>query len=283
MLIAQITDVHLGFEPDNPNEFNRKRLDQTLRTIAAMKPQPDLLLATGDLADAGDDEVSYRRLDEALAGLPFPIFCAMGNHDGRDAFRRVFPATRHSDGFIQYAIEDHPLRILILDTLEDGRHAGGFCEIRAAWLRARLEEQPDRPTLIACHHPPLATGLSWMTEEPDAPWIERLRAVVAAHDNIVALICGHLHRQITTLWAGTRLSVCPSTSPQVALDLDSIDPDRPDGRPMIVADPPGFAIHYWNGTELISHYDTAGDHLVLARYEPALQPLVRMLVAEREG
>jgi hypothetical protein len=97
------------------------------------------------------------------------------------------------------------------------------------------------------------------------------------------MISGHLHRQITTIWAGTRLSVCPSTAPQVALDLDDIDPDQPDGRPMIVADPPGYAIHYWNGAELISHYDHAGEHLVLARYEPALQPLVQMLLAERQG
>ena len=26
MLVAQITDIHLGFDPDNPAEFNRKRL-----------------------------------------------------------------------------------------------------------------------------------------------------------------------------------------------------------------------------------------------------------------
>jgi 3',5'-cyclic AMP phosphodiesterase CpdA len=281
MIIAQITDIHLGFEPDNPNEFNRKRLDQTLKVLASMKPAPDLLLATGDLADTGDDRVSYERLKDAVAALPFPVFYAMGNHDGRTAFRSLFPDTRQADGFIQYAIEEYPLRILVLDTLAEGRHGGGYCENRAAWLAARLAEQPDRPTLIALHHPPLATGLSWMTENPDAPWIARLRAVVSAHGNIVAMICGHLHRQITTSWAGTRLSVCPSTAPQVALDLDSIDPDRPDGRPMIVADPPGYALHYWTGAELISHYDTAGEHLVLARYEPALQPLVQMLVAEK--
>ena len=70
MLIAQITDIHLGFEPDNPAEFNRKRLDQTLRTLVAMNPQPDLLLATGDLADTGDDDASSRRLKKARAGLP---------------------------------------------------------------------------------------------------------------------------------------------------------------------------------------------------------------------
>jgi Icc protein len=63
----------------------------------------------------------------------------------------------------------------------------------------------------------------------------------------------------------------------------SIDPDQPDGRPMIVADPPAYAIHYWNGEQLVSHFDTAEEHTVLARYEPALQPLVQMLLAEKQG
>jgi 3',5'-cyclic AMP phosphodiesterase CpdA len=286
MLIAQITDIHLGFEPDNPDEFNRKRLDQTLAVLAGLKPQPDLLLITGDLADTGEDAVSYQRLKQAIAaaGLDWPIFCAMGNHDGRQAFRAEFPDAPHAgDGFIQYAIEDWPLRILVLDTLEEGRHGGGFCETRAAWLRKRLAEQPDRPTLIALHHPPLATGLSWMTESGQANWVLRLKEIIAGQRNVVAMICGHLHRQITTVWAGTRLSVCPSTAPQVALDLDAIDPDRPDGRPMIVADPPGYALHLWNGAELVSHYDSAADHVVLARYEPALQPLVQMLLGERDS
>jgi 3',5'-cyclic AMP phosphodiesterase CpdA len=283
MLIAQITDIHLGFEPDNPAEFNRKRLDQTLRTLAVMKPLPDLLLATGDLADTGDDEASYRRLKRALAGLPFPVRFCMGNHDGRDAFRKQFPEVPTADGFVQYAIEDYPLRILVLDTLEEGRHSGGFCETRAAWLSDRLAEQPQRPTLLVLHHPPIDTGLSWMSENPDAEWVKRLHGIVSRHSNIVAMISGHLHRQVVTLWAGTTLAVCPSTAPQVALDLASIDPDQPDGRAMIVADPPAYAIHYWNGSQLVSHYDTADEHTVLARYEPSLQPLVQMLLAEKQG
>lgn len=283
MLIAQITDLHLGFEPDNPAEFNRKRLDQTLHALCEMSPRPDLLLATGDLADAGDDDVSYQRLSSALAACPFPVFYAMGNHDAREPFLRQFPDVPTADGFIQYAIEDFPLRILVLDTLEDGRHGGSFCAIRAEWLRARLAEQPDRSTLLVLHHPPVDSGLSWMSEDPDADWVRRLHAVVAPSRNVVAMVTGHLHRPVMTQWAGTTLMVCPSTAPQVALDLDTIDPDRPDGRPMIVADPPGYALHLWNGTSLMSHYNTAEEHTVLARYEPALQPLVRMLAAEKNG
>src|SRR5688500_7413212 len=104
MLIAQITDIHLGFEPNNPAEFNRKRLDQVLRILTAMTPQPDLLLVTGDMADEGDDRVSYRRLRSALAGAPFPVHFCLGNHDSRDAFLEYFPEVPTAGGFVQYAI-----------------------------------------------------------------------------------------------------------------------------------------------------------------------------------
>lgn len=283
MLIAQITDIHLGFEPNNPAEFNRKRLDQTLRTLAAMTPQPDLLLVTGDLVDIGDDDASYERLKDALSDWPTPVAFCMGNHDDRAAFRKHFPGVPQASGFIQYALEEYPLRILMVDTLAEGRHGGGFCDARTAWLRERLAEQPDRPTLIALHHPPLPTGLSWMTESLKAQWTQRLHEVVAAHSNVVAIVAGHLHRPIVTCWAGTTLVVCSSTAPQVALDLQSIDPDRPDGRPMIVADAPGYALHYWDGERLMSHFGSAEDRDVLARFDEKLQPLVRMLVAEKKA
>lgn len=283
MLIAQITDIHLGFEPGNPDELNQRRLDTVLRTLSEMVPRPDLLLATGDLADTGDDAESYARLALSLTKLAIPTYFALGNHDGRDAFRGTFANIPMPGGFLQYAIEDHPLRILVLDTLEEGRHGGAFCEARAAWLSDRLAEAPHRPTLIVLHHPPIESGLSWMTEDPDAEWVKRLEAIVSAQSNIVALIAGHLHRPVVTRWAGTVLAVCPSTAPQVALDLDEIDPETPDGRPMIVADPPWFALHHWDGRRLASHFDTAGGHDVLAHYGPELQPLVRMLAAEKAG
>ena len=281
MLIAQITDVHIGFDPGNPDEFNRQRLDETLRALCEMVPRPDLLLATGDLVDAGDDSASYKRLREAWADMPFPIYPALGNHDGRSAFAENFPEVPTADGFVQYAIEDLPVRILVLDTLEEGRHGGNYCEIRAAWLRARLAEQPDRPTILVLHHPPIESGLSWMTENPDAEWVHRLHAIVSAQTNIVAMLAGHLHRPITTAWAGTMLAVCPSTAPQVALDLDTIDPDFPDDRPMIIADPPYYAIHAWTGHGLVTHFDTACDHNVIARYGENLQPLVKLLMDEK--
>ncbi len=282
MLIAQLSDVHLGFDPFNPHEYNRQRLDAVLAALRALEPAPDLLIVTGDIANDGDDEDAYSRFAGAMADLPFPIYPCMGNHDSRGPFLQVFPDVPSPDGFIQYAVEDHPLRILVLDTLEVGRHGGGYCETRAAWLRARLDEATDRPTLIALHHPPISTGIGWLTENPEAEWIARLRGIIQDRKNVVALISGHVHRPIVSKWAGTTLIVCPSSAPGIALDLRGIDPEQPDGRPMIVADPPGYALHLWDGAQLVSHFESATEHEVIARFTPKLQPLVRMLKEEKK-
>lgn len=280
MLIAQVTDIHLGFEPDNPAEFNRKRLDQVLRQLSAMKPRPDMLLATGDLVDRGDSE-SYRRLRNAFDGCPFPVFYCLGNHDVRENFVQWFPETPTAGGFVQYEHETPDLRILFLDTLEEGRHGGAFCETRGRWLKARLAEKPDAPTLIIMHHPPVEVGVEWMNTHPDEPWVGRVAEAMEGHGQIVGIICGHLHRAIVAGWRGKTIAICASTAPQVALDLSRIDPEQPDGRPMIIADPPAFALHRWNGRELVSHFDNADEHVVLARFDAKMQDLVRSLLGER--
>ena len=73
MLIAQVTDIHLGFNPEDPDELNRRRLDAVLAALVEMSPRPDLLLATGDLVEDGFDQISYQRLREILSDLPFPV------------------------------------------------------------------------------------------------------------------------------------------------------------------------------------------------------------------
>lgn len=280
MLVAQITDIHLGFEPDSPREFNRLRLDATLAALKSLNPAPDLLLATGDLVDRGD-VASYRRLREALAELPFPVHFAMGNHDDRDNFAAVFPEAEFNGGFLQYTLDAGPLRLVVIDTLEEGRHGGALCERRAQWLRDRLDQDRERPTLVVLHHPPIESGIAWMNTDPAEPWVHRLADALAGHNNLVGLICGHIHRAIATRWQGTVVATCPSTAPQVALELEPIDPERPDGRALIIADPPAYALHWWNGRELITHYDTAEQHQVLASYDEGLKSMIANMLAER--
>ena len=280
MLIAQVTDVHLGFEPDEPDEFNRQRLDLVISQLVTGVNRPDLLLATGDLVDRGDRE-SYVQLKDALAAAPCPVLYAMGNHDERANFLSVFPDTPVADGFIQYVVERDGRRLVIIDTLEEGRHGGAFCETRAAWLAARLAEAPDVPTVIVMHHPPVEVGIDWMNTHHEEPWVCRFADAIAGHRQIEALLCGHLHRAVAAPWRGVTVSICSSSAPQVSLDLRPIDPERPDERPMIVAEPPAYALHRWTEKGFVSLFHTAGDDMTLARYDTALQPLVRSLKAER--
>ena len=282
MLIAQVTDIHLGFEPGNPAEFNRQRLDRVLRALHEGPNRPDLLLATGDLTEHGDAE-SYRRLADAFSQCSFPVWPAMGNHDDRFNFVTTFPQVPSSDGFIHYIIELDDRHIILLDTLEPGRHGGAFCAARAAWLTARLDEDATTPTLIVMHHPPVEAGIAWMNTHPQEPWVQRFAATIADRPNIVAILCGHLHRTITAPWHGTTVAICSSTAPQLALDLRPMDPESPDDRPMIIADAPAYALHRWTEQGLVTHFETADEHKMLAKFDSGMQPLVRMLMDEREA
>jgi 3',5'-cyclic AMP phosphodiesterase CpdA len=281
MLIAQVTDIHLGFQPDDPAELNRKRFDDIISSLLAMDPRPDLLLATGDLTEHGA-VASYRVLKLILDTLPFPVLLTLGNHDNRANFRKVFGDVPVENGLVQYVHDAGPVRVIMLDTLSEGHHGGAFEAASADWLDAQLSVS-SKPTMLVLHHPPIESGNGWMTEDLDAPWVKRLEAVVRRHPHIIRLVTGHLHRAIVTTWAGAILSVCPSSGPQVAIDFREIDPENPDGRNMIVAESPGFALHYWTGENLLTYFGVGGEHPVLARYNARMQPTVRHILSERVG
>ncbi len=280
MLVAQITDIHIGFDPDNPDEFNRQRLDRVFARLRDGPNVPSILLATGDLTDKGDED-SYAQLAAAFADVPWPVLPCMGNHDLRDAFNAHFPGYVDPNGYIQYSHDLGALRLIVIDTLEEGRHGGAFCQERADWLRAELMQQRDMPTYIVMHHPPVDSGIEWMTTVRDEPWVTRFCAAIEGATQVRGLICGHLHRSLTLQWNGLTVAVCSSTAPQVSLDLRPIDIDLPDNRPMIVAEDPAFALHHWNGEALVSYFDRAGRQDVLASYDSRMQSLVTELIGER--
>ena len=283
MLIAQITDLHIGFVPNDPEEANVQRLRAVVDSILRLNPLPDLVLATGDLTEAGTPR-SYADLRAILAPLPMPVHFAMGNHDLRDTFADAFPAAPFDEsGFLQYVIERDGLRLIVLDTLDTSRHGGSFCETRAAWLSARLEEAPDTPTVIVLHHPPVATDIPWMTVLPGEPWVDRLHAAIAPHKQVIRLIAGHVHRTILAPFAHTYVSVCPSTAPQVSLEMAEIDVVVPDDRPLIVIEPPTFGLHSWKNGVFTSHTVFTGEHKVVAAYNRALQPMIQHMIAERDS
>jgi 3',5'-cyclic AMP phosphodiesterase CpdA len=279
-LIAQISDIHLGGAVSDGTDANRARLERVLEHLCAMARLPDLLLVTGDLAESGDED-SYRQLKQRLDRCPFPAHVALGNHDKRTAARTVFA---YGEGeFLHYSIDAPGLQIVVLDTLEEGRHGGAFCEAREAWLRATLRKAPERPVLVALHHPPIDTGLDWLTTSPNEPWLARLDGALSESRQVVALVAGHVHRPIAASRGGIAVRVCPSVAAPLALDLAALSPELPDGRPLVVDGPPGYALHLWRDGVLTTHFDFVEEHWTILRFGAAVQPFVHSLFSERAG
>src|SRR3989441_12049366 len=132
-------------------------LARCVAEILRLPQRPDLVLATGDLTDSGRAE-EYAHLRELLAPLPMPVYFIPGNHDERGALRAAFPEhayLRQWDPFVQYAIDDWPLRIVAIDTVIAGEDGGRLDDDRLGWLEKILYLQGEQPALLITHPPPL--------------------------------------------------------------------------------------------------------------------------------
>ena len=256
MLLAQITDLHVMAK--GQLAYGRVDAAGMLRDAVAhlnrLDPRPDAVVITGDLADKGDP-LAYEHLREILAVLQMRFFVIPGNHDRIAEFRRAFddqPYLSATGDYVQYAIEEFPLRIVAAHSVVPGRIYGRLDGEPLAWLERTLAEQPDKPTLVMMHHPPFATGLPHF-DVVGMDEFAGLERVIARHPQVERILCGHVHRALQTRFAGTIASACPSTAHQVAVDL------RPDGQDSFTLEPPGFQLHRWNGRTLFSYTVNVGN------------------------
>jgi 3',5'-cyclic AMP phosphodiesterase CpdA len=257
LLVCQISDLHIKL----PGRLSYRQvncaamLERCVQEILRLRQRPDLVIATGDLVDFGRPE-EYAHLRQLLAPLPMPVYLIPGNHDERAALREAFPDhpyLRQWQPFVQYAIEDWPVRIVALDTLIPGQGGGELCEERLAWLERTLAAQPDKPTLVIMHHPPFQTLIGHMDKQ-GLRGSDGLARLIARHAQVERVLCGHIHRPIQVRFGGTLASTCPSPAHQVALDL------APDAASAFTMEPPGFQLHAWRkGLGVVSHTAFIGE------------------------
>ncbi|EWY41119.1 metallophosphatase [Skermanella stibiiresistens SB22] len=251
MLIAQISDLHVT----EPGELAAGRIDTatalatTVARLNALRPRPDLVVITGDLAN-GPHPGEYEALARLLAPLE-PPWCAIpGNHDDRDGLRRLCagqPWLPPEGPYFQYVIDHLPVRVIALDTLVPGETSGLLCGRRTEWLERRLSESDGRPTVLLMHHPPHEVGVRFM-DALRCFGTERLGALVGKHPEIERILCGHVHRPTQVRWHGTISSTAPSAAFLFALDLD------PEAPAAVSPEPPAMALHLWrHGHGIVSH------------------------------
>lgn len=257
MIFAQISDMHI--KP--PGRLAYRKVDtaaalaRCVSHLNALKPRPELVLVTGDLTDIGTEE-EYALFRELMEPLRIPYFVIPGNHDERGALRRVLPEATYRPGgseFLQYTIEEYPVRLIGLDSLVPGEPYGELGPEKLAWLDAQLSTAAGRPTVLFMHHPPFLTGIHHMDVQNCRDG-SALGALIERHAQVQALLCGHVHRFIVTGWHGIAASICPSPSHAVAFDLD------PEGPSALFLDPPACLIHVWTEEkQLVSHVSFIGE------------------------
>ncbi|MGP6158899.1 MAG: phosphodiesterase [Vulcanimicrobiaceae bacterium] len=248
MIVAQISDLHIVRKGRLLHHMvnTAKYLRRCIARLNALEPRPDVVLATGDLVDAGKPK-EYKRLRKILEELKSPLYVVPGNHDRHEAFREAFADHRYLPaGAAQYVIDAYPVRLIGLDTTRPGETGGELDEQRLGWLDERLAEAPDRPTLVFMHHPPFKTGIRQL-DAAGLRGAEQLGALVERNPQIERIACGHIHRAMQVRWHGTVVCTAPSTAHQFVLELRE---RRPLG---FVLEPPGFLLHIWEEGSMVTH------------------------------
>ena len=256
MLIAQITDPHIGLEPGplTGRLDPRGGLRRALTHVRTLQPAVDVLLLTGDLADSGRPQ-DYAEIAALLADtLPTPaeggprVLAVPGNHDlrahARQALAQTMPVAPDAPGdCVCLHVEHGGLHLIGLDTVVPGAPHGALEADQLAWLQRQLATCAGAPVLIFMHHPPLVSGMAAMDACGLLQGRAELARLVAAHGGVQAIAAGHLHRPIVGQLGGAPVVVAPSSSHQLALDL------RADAPVAIRFEPPMIGVYRWTAED----------------------------------
>jgi 3',5'-cyclic-AMP phosphodiesterase len=230
--ILHLSDTHVtasGFDADGVDAL--AALDQILRDCRHLTGL-DLVVVTGDIADDGSAEgcaLVRERVGRFAAERGIPHIYATGNHDRRPGFTAAL-GTGHVDargadaGVLLDGVDDeraavsmvNGLRVVTLDSLVPGSGHGVVSRPQLDALGELLRTPAPAGTIIAFHHPPIHT--------PTAPWMieaglrnrDELAAVVDGTD-VVAILCGHFHLQLTGRLSGTTVWATPGVVTRIDL------------------------------------------------------------------
>jgi 3',5'-cyclic AMP phosphodiesterase CpdA len=196
MIIAQISDTHIAL--DTPDADQRIRdFALAVADINTLDPAPDVIVHTGDIVHNGRQD-EYAVAVATLAKAHAPVYVMAGNKDDRAKLREAFSAGGYlapDSGFIAYAIDDYPVRLIALDTLSSGGNKGDFCRERVRNLIDMIDAEKTKPIAVFTHHPPFEVPVGPDPLHFETPEVmSELRRALQHSGRVVAIFSGHVHR-----------------------------------------------------------------------------------------
>ena len=201
MLIAQLTDTHITV-PQNKNEdcyVKIEALQKCVLQINGLDKLPDIVVHTGDLSHNGQID-EYKLTKSIMDELKAPYLITAGNRDSIENLIEEFNlgSTKGQDQqLLQYTADIAGYRLVSVDTSSQNSNLGFLNFSKLAHLDKLLRQKPYCPTVIFMHHPPITLSNS----EPPEHEYENLRMIknfseiVDRHPQIIAFLCGHIHRE----------------------------------------------------------------------------------------
>ena len=214
MIIAQISDTHIALDaPDTDRRIND--FEATIADINRLEPSPDVIVHSGDIVHNGRPD-EYSQCVSILAKAAAPVYVMVGNKDDRASLRQAFSPHGYiapDSEFIDYTVEDFPVRLVMLDTKSRDSNRGDFCPQRFSRLARMIDQDTQRPIAVFTHHPPFDV----MVGPDQVNFVNReimldLRTALRHSGRVIAIFSGHVHRGTAGHVANIPATVMPSVA-----------------------------------------------------------------------
>jgi Icc protein len=234
--VIQVSDLHITETGEVLGQDARIAVELIFDDVAARGLDPDVIVATGDLAHSGE-AASYAWLHDRFAALGVPVYCLAGNHDLTEPF------ADHLVGGLVEAVETADVggwRFVFLDSNGLGREVGPDGAVHDVDDRthrahaAQLLPDDERrftelladgaaePIMVWLHHPPVAHPIAAGLE--GRPFTRWLREECAASGRVRGVSAGHVHNAHETERDGIGFWTCPSGWLDLDFDAGTIVP-----------------------------------------------------------
>jgi 3',5'-cyclic AMP phosphodiesterase CpdA len=163
----------------------------------------DLARLTGELGDYAN----LRKLFDPVAEKA-PVYMALGNHDNRENFLKVFDKTAGDKPDIKgkhvVVVKEASVRLIILDSLLYVNKVPGLLgKAQRQWLENYLQECDGTPTILCFHH-------TLGDDDGDLLDVLRLFRIIRPIRKVKAILYGHSHEYGFSEFEGIHLINLPA-------------------------------------------------------------------------